>query len=95
VEMSGCNLYGNIGDLSYNISYLLEINGNFSADPCFCDWVSGDFSLCEDSWCLPAQNPWGWGVTVGAFDIGCGVCDCPGPVSSVSKTWSSVKAMYR
>ena len=46
-------------------------NGNFAADPLFCDPGAGDFSLDADSPCLPANNA--CGVRIGAFGQGCGV----------------------
>ena len=71
------------------------LNGNFSADPCFCDPTASDFRLCADSWCLPGNHPWGCDELVGAFGEGCAACDCDGPVEIASCTWGSVKALYR
>ncbi len=45
-------------------------NGNLEADPRFCDAAAGDFSLDEDSPCLPAHND--CGLFIGAFGQGCG-----------------------
>lgn len=44
--------------------------GNFSADPMFCDEASEDFSLHEDSPCVPANSPAGCGL-VGVLPVGC------------------------
>ncbi|MBD3347670.1 MAG: hypothetical protein GF400_00560 [Candidatus Eisenbacteria bacterium] len=43
------------------------------ADPLFCDFEEGDVSVCDDSPCLPANNP--FGVLIGAR----GASDCPCP----------------
>ncbi|HMB71247.1 MAG TPA: right-handed parallel beta-helix repeat-containing protein, partial [bacterium] len=44
--------------------------GNFTADPRFCDWPSGEVTLRSDSPCLPAGNS--CGVLIGAYgDTGC------------------------
>jgi hypothetical protein len=44
--------------------------GNFSADPRFCDWSSGEVALRPDSPCLPSGNS--CGVLIGAYsDTGC------------------------
>lgn len=55
---------------------------NLFVDPLFCDTGGDDFTLHDDSPCLPANNP--WGVQIGALGAGgCGT-DVPendGPVS--------------
>ena len=44
---------------------------NLFVDPLFCDVVSQDFTLHDDSPCLPAYNP--WGVLIGKYGPGgCG-----------------------
>ncbi len=45
------------------------LNGNFSADPLFCDWQAGDLTLYDTSPCLPGGNE--CGVQIGAFGQGC------------------------
>jgi len=62
---------------------------NLFEDPLVCGFWDGDLSLCENSPCLPANNP--WGVLIGAHDEGCG--SCASPVERVS--WGQIKAMYR
>jgi hypothetical protein len=80
-----CVIFGNAGgddlcgDHSDNIVY----------DPLFCDAGSNDFTLCEDSQCLPENNP--WDQLIGANWSGCPPCDNPVKES----TWGSIKAMYR
>ena len=48
-----------------------SINGNFSADPLFCDTVVGDYHLNVFSPCAAGQNS--CGVLIGALDIRCGL----------------------
>ena len=64
-----CNVYGNIGgDYSGCISDQTGINGNFSADPKFCDTATGDFHLLADSPCHPDSTACG---LIGALAVGC------------------------
>jgi hypothetical protein len=93
-----CDFYGNdAGDWVGVIADQLGVNGNFRADPGFCDAEGGDFRLCSDSWCLPVNLP-SWaeahcpGALIGAFGEGCGPCD---PVSNEVATWGAVKILYR
>jgi predicted outer membrane repeat protein len=71
-----CDIYANAGGDS-----LFDAGGsdNFSEDPGFCDAGSGDFTLCDASPCLPANN--GCGVQIGA--LGAGECSCVGPACGV------------
>jgi len=49
-------------------------NGNFAADPLFCDAAGGDHHLDAVSPCLPGQDPYGAGCgQVGPFGEGCAV----------------------
>lgn len=91
-----CDLYGNAGgDWVGEIAAQVEINGNFSADPCFCSADLGDFHLCGDSWCLPGNHPWGCDALVGALGAGCSSCECGGPVNTEATTWGNLKAIFR
>jgi predicted outer membrane repeat protein len=91
-----CDLYGNDGgDWVGCVAGQEEAAGSFSADPCFCDAQAGNFLLCEDSWCLPGNHPWGCDELVGAFGQGCAACDCTGPVSNEAISWGAAKALYR
>jgi hypothetical protein len=80
-----CIVFGNpggddlCGDHHDNIVY----------DPLFCNAAGDDFTLCEDSRCLPENNP--WSELVGASDSGCPPCD----TAVEATTWGSIKAMYR
>jgi hypothetical protein len=46
------------------------------------------YAPCNDSMCLPENNP--WGVYIGALDVNCGPCNSP--VESTS--WGRIKARY-
>jgi hypothetical protein len=65
------------------------LNGNFSADPLFCN--EGDFTLRSDSPCLPGNHPDGADCgQIGARGQG---CEAPTAVEPV--TWGKLKAAYR
>ncbi|MCD4690382.1 right-handed parallel beta-helix repeat-containing protein [bacterium] len=81
-----CVVYGNDDgdDLVGNYSDILNV------DPRFCDMPAGDLTLCSNSECVLANNP--WGVQVGAHGDGaCGECDAP--VNAMS--WGGIKSLYR
>jgi hypothetical protein len=80
-----CVVFGNAGgdDLCG------DHHDNIIYDPLFCDADNEDFTLCDDSKCLPGNNP--WGELVGANYAGCPPCDTP----VQDATWGSIKAMYR
>ena len=66
-----CDLYGNEGgDWVDCVAGQVGLNGNFSADPLFCDAAGGDFTLHANSPCAEASNP-GCGQ-LGAWPTGCG-----------------------
>lgn len=93
-----CNVYGNAyGDWSGYIEDQIDLRGNFSAPPCFCDVANDEYHLCADSWCLPGNHPWGCDELVGAYGEGCGACDCPaqGPVPTSVITWGRMKTLYK
>ncbi|MFC1475315.1 hypothetical protein ACFLQG_01580 [Candidatus Zixiibacteriota bacterium] len=74
VNISCSNLFNNLrGDTEWNwtgcISDQAGINGNFSADPLFCDTDNRDFHLRGNSPCAPDNNS--CGELVGALDVGC------------------------
>ena len=96
VFLSCSDLYGNAGgDWIGTFAAQVDLNGNFSANPCFCSAETDDFQLSADSFCLPGHHPWGCDQLVGAYGEGCGASDCTGPVSVESTTWGSIKGMYR
>lgn len=78
-------MYGNMGgDIDAGYSTILV------GDPLFCDYYSDDFTLCEDSPALPANNI--WSLLMGYAGEGCGA-PCSSPVERTS--WGRIKAMYR
>jgi predicted outer membrane repeat protein len=81
-----CFIFGNEGgdDLCGGNHY-----DNEYTDPAFCDLWGYDFTLCQDSQCLPGLNP--WGMPIGAHGEGCPPC---GTIVE-SRTWGGIKAMYR
>jgi hypothetical protein len=57
---------------------------NLFTDPLFCDYVSGDLTLRDDSPCLPGNNPWGTAIgAYGAGDCGTGIDAHPLPVNGI------------
>jgi predicted outer membrane repeat protein len=89
---SCCDFYGNTrGDERYPCLYDQQgVNGNFSADPLFCDPLGGDFHIDCNSPCAPGNHPTGYECgLVGALGVGCGASRVE------STTWGGVKAMYR
>lgn len=89
------DIYGNEGgDWVGRIAPCLGQDGNFSADPAFCqhEVEPYDLQLCDDSPCLPGNHPTGYNCgLIGALGQG---CTC-GPTGVVPKTWGAIKAFYR
>lgn len=84
-------VYGNAGgDWVGIIAGQEGSNYNIATDPYLCGVLSGDYTLCEDSPCLPDNN--GAGVLIGVYEDG-----CPGPCGSAveARSWGSIKGMYR
>lgn len=75
VTLSCSDVYGNIGgDWVGCLAGQDGINGNFSADPLFCNEGAGLYGLRDlDSPCAPSNND--CGVLIGAVDVSC-PCDC-------------------
>ncbi len=68
--LSCSDLYGNAGgDWTGCLWGQENADGNFSADPLFCDLAAGDLTLADVSPCLPAGNE--CGVQIGAHGQGC------------------------
>ncbi len=64
----------------------------FTTDPLFCGMYGS--SLCEDSFCLPDNNP--WSEHIGAEPQGCGPCGSTGtPELTGERSWGAVKALFR
>jgi len=71
IAIACCDLYGNAGgDWTGGIADQEGVNGNFSADPLFCDPDGGNYHLHEDSPCAPSQAPSGCDL-VGALGVDC------------------------
>jgi hypothetical protein len=71
VDLACCDIFGNQGgDWVGYIADQAEQNGNFSADPLFCDPPSGDFYLDAASPAAPSNND--CGILIGALGLGCG-----------------------
>jgi len=69
-RFAASNIYGNPdGDWPDDIAAQAGINGNFSADPRFCDTVSGIWLLRADSPCAPSGKT--GHIPIGAFGVGC------------------------
>jgi hypothetical protein len=82
ITATDCDIWGNGENWAGPLEGQGGHDGNFSANPCFCDTTAGDFHLCADSWCAPDNNVAHPGVLVGALPVGCEACDCDeGPVA--------------
>jgi hypothetical protein len=75
--LSCCDIYANIeGDWVGCIAAQQGMNGNFSANPLFCDTSNGDFTIRASSPCAPGNSPPGCGL-IGALPVACGVVEVP------------------
>ena len=84
-DITHCVVFGNAGGDS-----LCGIHAdNLFVDPRLCGLATGDLTLCKNSECLQAHNP--WNLDVGANGSGCG--DCDSPVRRMS--WGALKGIYR
>lgn len=92
ISLSCCDIFGNeFGDWVGSIADQLGVNGNFSADPLFCDTTNRDLRLQDCSPCVPGQREGSdCEEIVGAFPVG---CDCE--EATEPTTWGAIKAMYR
>jgi len=70
-----CDVFGNAeGDYTGELDDQTGISGNFSSNPLFCDIAGGDFTIAENSPCLPGNHPYGYDCDlIGAYGQGCGV----------------------
>ncbi len=86
VRISCCNIFGNEGgDWVGDIADQVSLNGNFSADPLFCDPEGDDFALAANSPCLPGNHPHGTDCElIGAYGEGCETVDAYGMTPSTS-----------
>ena len=80
-SMLCCDIYGNeYGDWVDCIADQTNINGNFSADPQFCDAASSDFSIHTSSPCAALNNA--CNALIGAIGVGCASC-CVGITGNI------------
>ena len=88
MDMSCTDLFGNEGGDFVGCVAGQELKeGNFSADPNFCDAANDDFTLSKESPCMPGLNPTGLNCGfIGALEQGCGV------VAVEATTWGRIKA---
>ena len=87
------DIYGNGScDWCPGLSDYINVEGNFSECPSFCNAAAGDFYLCDGSPCLPGNRPYGADCgLIGALGEGC-AC---GPSATEPTTWSKIKSMFR
>jgi predicted outer membrane repeat protein len=84
------NVYGNAGGDSICVEEWKR-SYNMSYDPLYCDAAANDFTLYDDSRCLPPNNP--WGVLIGRYDAGgCGQSDVAEPLEPVRSFMLSCSA---
>lgn len=85
-----CDLFGNQGgDWNGCVAGQLGVNGNFAADPRFCNLLAGDLTLEDDSPCMPGHHPQGEDCgLIGALGRGCGT------TAVDEATWGSIKASF-
>ncbi len=67
------DLFGNaLGDYTGDLAAWLDVQGNFTADPLFCDLATGDPGLRPNSPCAPGNHPHGDDCgRIGAREVGC------------------------
>lgn len=86
-SVSCTTTYGNTGGQG---SWAVDGGGNFSADPLFCDLEGDDYTLLDESPCLPGQHPDGVDCgLIGALGVGCGV------TPTLDTSWGQIKGRYR
>lgn len=85
-----CDVFGNQdGDWVDCLAGQLGLEGNFAADPRFCDLNEGGLTLDSSSPCLPGNHPQGEECgLIGAFGPGCGTT----PVRAT--TWGAIKSAF-
>lgn len=91
LDLSCTDSFGNEGGdwEVFFVSGQLGVDGNFAADPRFCDLEVGDLSLFEASPCLPGQHPDGAACDlIGALDVDCVV------TPTAPTTWGYLKSRF-
>jgi hypothetical protein len=89
VTVACCDLFGDPS--RYFFGCTPETTNVILADPLFCDAQGGDFTLRQDSPCLPGANP--CLELIGAFGIGCGATSAGAVLEP--RSWGRIKALYR
>jgi hypothetical protein len=69
IELTCSNIFGNASDSSACLDSLVNINGNISHDPYYCNLSEGDLGLMVYSPCLPSNNS--CAVLMGVHEEGC------------------------
>ncbi|MBI4720587.1 MAG: hypothetical protein HY770_05100, partial [Chitinivibrionia bacterium] len=70
IPISCTDIFGNVdGDWTPALANSYGQNGNFAADPLFCNQAAGLYTLTANSRCAPANNS--CGKRIGARDVGC------------------------
>jgi thermitase len=73
VSVACCDIFGNAGgDWVGPVAGQNGVNGNFRADPQFCDTAAGNLHVGAASPCAPWNNS--CGLLVGALEAGCTCC---------------------
>lgn len=91
VGIACSDLYRNEGgDWVGCVAGRLGEDGNFSADPLFCDLAEGDLTLTGHSPCLPGEHPEGADCgLIGALGYGCG-----DPTAVLPSSWGNLKSTF-
>jgi hypothetical protein len=73
ITLSCCDLYGNdAGNFTGCIAGMEDVDGNFSADPLFCDYLNANLFLFSSSPCAPGNHPYGHDCDlIGALGTAC------------------------
>ena len=93
ISLSCCDLYGNAeGDWVGSIAPQEGVDGNFAADPLFCELSSDHPNIEGCSPCMAGYHPDGHdcGSYIGAYNVGCACGEATEPA-----TWGAVKALYK
>ena len=86
-ELICCDLFGNEGgDYVGQVENQLDVDGNFSSDPLFCERENGDFTVAENSPCLPEGND--CSALIGRFGKGCEA------VPVLHRSWGQIKEVF-
>jgi hypothetical protein len=92
---SGLNIVGDCNDFYGNVGPMGCLIGGevINADPLFCDFESGDYTLREDSPCLEENYPdsLDCGGSMGTFPEP----GCSAPVGVRRETWGRIKTLYQ